>query len=106
MALTLREEHYPFWSAGRLESVLRADNLARSSKSPVPGSVDVFDKADQTDASRKKDTLAKDTALDNLLVGKLTNIGLPLRPASKVKFYFDDGEMDDMWLAITWGKAT
>ena len=104
LALNLREEHYPFWSQVRLSSVLRVDLFARSTKDPVPGSLDVFDKADQNDATGKKDTLAKDAALDNLLVGKLTNIGLPSSPVSEVKFFLEDREIGDLWVAVTWGK--
>lgn len=104
LALNLREEHYPFWSQGRLESVTRVDLLARSTKDPVPGSLDIFDRADQNDATGKKDTLAKDAALDNLLVGKLTNIGLPSSPVGEVKFFFEEREISDLWVAVTWGK--
>lgn len=104
LALTLRKEHYPFWSQGRLDSVLRVDLLARSTKDPVPGSLDVFDKADKNDATGKNDTLAKEAALDNLLVGKLTNIGLPSSPVGEVKFFFEDREISDLWVAVKWGK--
>lgn len=87
-----------------MESVTRLDILARSTKVPVPGSLDVFDKADHNDATGKKDTLAKDPALDNLLVGKLTNIGLPSSPVSEVKFFLENREIGDLWVAVTWGK--
>lgn len=50
----LRDEHYPFWSQGCLNSVERVDILARSTKDPVPVSMDVFDKADQNDGTAKK----------------------------------------------------
>ena len=103
LALNLREEHYPFWSQGRLNSVLRVDLLARSTKDPVPGSLDVFDKADQNDATGKKDTL--DAALGSLLVGKLSQISLPSSPISEVKFFLKDSrEISDLWIAVTWGK--
>jgi len=104
LALSLREEHYPFWSQGRLESVARVDLLARSTRNPIPGSLDVFDKADQNDATGRKDTLARDAGLANLLVGKLTNIGLPSSPVSELKFYLEDREIGDLWVAVTWGK--
>jgi len=104
LALNLREEHYPFWSQGRLNRVPRLDLLARSTRDPVAGSLDVFDKADKNDATGKKDTLAKDAALGNLLVGKLTKIGLPSSPVSEVKFFLEDREIGDLWVAVTWGK--
>jgi hypothetical protein len=105
LALTLREEHYPFWSQGRLNSVLREDLLARSTKDPIPASLlDVYDKVNDQPAAAKKGTLAKDAALGNLLVGKLTNIGLPSSPVSEVKFFLKDREIGDLWVAVTWGE--
>ncbi|WP_239287689.1 Tc toxin subunit A-related protein [Candidatus Nitrotoga sp. 1052] len=104
LALNLREEHYPFWSQGSLGSVLRMDLLARSTKIPVPVSLDVFDKADQHDATAKKDTLAKDAAMGNLLVSKLSEISLPASPISKVRFFFEQREISDLWIGLTWSK--
>ena len=83
--------------------MLRVDLLARSTKDPVPGGLDFFDKADKNDAV-KKATLAKDAALDNLLVGKLTETGLPSSPVSEVMFFLEDRGMGDLWVAVTWGK--
>ncbi len=103
LALNLRKEHYPFWSQGRLESVARVDLLARSTKVPVPGSLDVFDKSDPSDATILA-TLANDAALDNLLVGKLTEISLPPSPVDEMKFFLEDRELGDLWVAVTWGK--
>lgn len=100
LALNLREEHYPFWSRGRLNRVLRVDLLARSTKDPVPVSLDVFDKAQ----NGAKDTLDKKAALDNLLVGRLTKIGLPSSPVSEVKFFLEDREIGDLWVAVTWAS--
>jgi Tc toxin complex TcA C-terminal TcB-binding domain len=80
LTLNLREEHYPFWSRGRLQAmkVKRVDLLVHSSKHPLPATgLDVFDKADKNDPTANKDTLAKDTALGNLLVGNLSKIALP-----------------------------
>lgn len=102
LALNLRAEHYPFWSQGRLNSVTRVDILARSTRDPIPGSMDVADKPDQNDATAKKDSLAKDKALGNLLVGKLSQIGLPESPITELKLYFDDKALSDLWLAVTW----
>ena len=108
LALNLRDEHYPFWSQGRLESVTRVDILVWSTKKPVPASLDVFDKADKADAAAKKDTLGKDSTMGNLLIGKLTSaangIALPAKPVGEVKLYLDDNAIRDLWIAITWGK--
>ena len=102
LTLSLREEHYPFWSQGRLNSVTRVDILAGSLATPIPGSIDIADKADKNDATAKKDTLAKDASLGNLLVGKLTNIALPTEPVGELKLFFDSKAMADLWLGVTW----
>lgn len=104
LALNLREEHYPFWSQGRLNSVLRVDLLARSTKDPIPASLDVYDKVNDQPAAAKKDTLAKDPALGNLLVGKLSNIAVPTNPVGELKLFFDDKTMEDLWITVTWSK--
>ena len=70
----------------------------------LPGSVDVADKRDKNDAMAKKDILAKDPALGNLLVGKLTNIGLPTKPDGELKLFVDSNAFSDFWLAVTWNE--
>jgi hypothetical protein len=72
LRLNLRAEHYPFWSHGRLNSVKRVDLLARSAKEPVPASLNVFDKPGRNDNTAKKDALAQDAAMGNLLVESWT----------------------------------
>jgi len=103
LALNFKKEHYPFWSKGRLKSVTRVDILVRSTKTPIPPSLDIFDKADKTDLA-KKGTLAKETAMDNLLVGKIADDSLPTTPTEELKFFFDDKAMADIWVAVTWGS--
>jgi hypothetical protein len=101
LALSLRPEHYPFWSKGRLNSVTRVDILARSTTTPVPSTIDI---ADSNDANAKKDTLAKDPSLGNLLVGKLESIALPAQPTGELKLFFDEKAFGDLWLGITWNE--
>ena len=110
LALALREEHYPFWSQGRLNSVTRVDILARSTKDPAPANLDVFDKASDLPQAAKKDTVNKDAALGNLLVGKLTGgatgIALPAKPEGELKLFFADNKaMADLWIAVTWSSS-
>lgn len=98
LKLNLREEHYPFWSQGRLNSVTRVDILARSTVTPVH----VADKADENDDTAKQDSLVKDAAMGDLLVGKLVNVGLPAKPVGELKLFFNTKTMADMWIAVTW----
>ncbi|MBE0466281.1 MAG: insecticidal toxin protein [Candidatus Desulforudis sp.] len=104
LTLNLQEEHYPFWSRGRLNSVTRVDILARSTVAPVPGSMDVADKADKNDGTAEKDSLVKDAALGDLLVGKLANVGLPAKPVGELKLFLDAKAISDLWIAVTWSE--
>jgi hypothetical protein len=100
LTLNLREEHYPFWSQGRLEAVKRLDLFAKSTKD-TKATVAISDKADGTG---KTDNLVKDSSLADLRVGKLANIALPA-PTGKFTVYFNDNSMANVWLALTWGKG-
>lgn len=102
LELGLRAEHYPFWSKGRLTSVARVDVVARSSKAAAPATIDVFDKADKTDGTAKHDTLTKDVTMGNVLVGKFTSMALPAAPVADLKLFFDDKDLGDLWVAVTW----
>ncbi|GIX46747.1 MAG: hypothetical protein KatS3mg131_0958 [Candidatus Tectimicrobiota bacterium] len=102
LALTLRPEHYPFWAQGRLNRVSRIDLVARSEKTPVPASIEVADRADGSGAAAKRDFLAKDATLGNLLVGKLAEIPLPDRPTGELKLYFEDAKLRDLWIGVVW----
>ncbi len=63
---------------------------------------------DKPDLSGKADTLVPDPLLNNLFTGTLTNIALPAAISDAthppLTLYFDNNAMDDLWLAITWGK--
>lgn len=102
LALTLRPEHYPFWSQGRLNGVVRVDCLAQSADDPAPATITVADRVDKTDAGTRKDTLTKDGSLNNLLVGKLTNLTLPAQPTGEIKLSFENARLNNFWIAVTW----
>ncbi|MEU8248861.1 hypothetical protein [Nonomuraea sp. NPDC048916] len=107
LALTFRPEHYPFWSQGRLGSVARLALLARSGAESPPPSIEVFDKPGTQDPAARKETLAKDGSIGDLLVGTLSGgaegIAPPPRPVGPLTLYFDGADLDDLWLAVTWG---
>jgi hypothetical protein len=98
LTLTLRPEHYPFWSQGNLEVIQRADLFVKTKKA-----VEITYNPDGTG---DKDTLEKDASLGNLWTGKLTKAST--KPVSteteKFTLYFNDKSMEDIWLALTWGK--
>jgi hypothetical protein len=105
LELGVREEHYPFWSKGRLTSVTRVDVVACSSKAATPATIDVFDKADKTDDTAKHDTLTRDATMGNVLIGKFTSMALPAAPVGDIKLFFDDKELGDLWIAVTWSGS-
>lgn len=105
LELGLREEHYPFWSKGRLVSVARVDVIVRGSQVATPATIDVFDKADKGDAAAKRDTLTKDVTMGGVLIGKFSNMAMPASPVADLKLYFDDKDLGDLWLAVTWSGA-
>lgn len=98
LALNLREEHYPFWSKGRLAQIKNVEVCAR-----ISTEVEIYDKADPLDPTFKKDSLRKDVPVPGLFGGKLTNITMPA-PTGKWSLYYADNSMDDLWVALTWGK--
>jgi hypothetical protein len=103
LSLELRREHYPFWCDVAKASATRLALYARSSVKPVPATLPVYAKADTNAAIQLKDELGKDTALRNLLVRELENVPLPATLIGEYKLFFDDTEIDDLWVALTWG---
>jgi hypothetical protein len=100
LTLNLLSEHYPFWSQGRLEAIKRVDVFVKTKET----SVDITDKPDLSDLTTvKKDSLSKDSTLGKLWAGNLTNISLP-QPLGKFTLYFNHNSMDNLWLALAWGK--
>lgn len=100
LLLSLRPEHYPFWSQGRLNSVKGVGILADS---PSP-SLEIFASADKSDNT--KDILVKDPSLGRLFAGNINNIPLPASPIGEnaLKIYFEERNIKDLWIAIIWGK--
>ncbi|WP_220464431.1 hypothetical protein [Psychrobacter sp. GP33] len=96
LVLNLRAEHYPFWSQGRLKNVTRVDILAKSTEEKIPNSLNV------SDNNGNKDSLSKDLSFGNLLVGKLTKIGLPKTPEGELELFFETSAMSDLWIAVAW----
>lgn len=103
LSLTLRKEHYPFWSRGRLNSVADVKLHARSAASPVPGSVDVANTKVKNANGEQKDPLDKEMALGGLLVGHLKNVPIPAA-VGELKLYFGTNNLSDLWIALTWSE--
>ncbi|MBK9316761.1 MAG: hypothetical protein IPM55_21325 [Acidobacteria bacterium] len=109
LTLKLREEHYPFWSRSRVEVAKRVDLFAGESKD-TKNEIEfssMLDNAGDLD-STVKDKLVKDPAFPGLRVGKLDKVPLPKpihsAPEEVFTMYFNDNSMEELWIALTWGK--
>jgi hypothetical protein len=109
LSLTWRAEHYPFWSKGRLDEVKRLDLYAKPS-SVTPDTISISQP--QPDNTQKTDTLSEDPLMNELRVGTLTGgqassaNGIPLpAPIGPFTLFFDDNSIEDLWLAVAWGKG-
>jgi hypothetical protein len=57
---------------------------------------------DKADGTGNKDELKLDKTM-NLQVGSLNNIPVPAAIGT-FTLYLDNNSVDDLWLALTWGK--
>jgi hypothetical protein len=102
LTLNLRDEHYPFWSKDedyKPIGLKRVDIFAKPTED-TETTIEVFD---NSNATGNKDSLTEDTSLNDVRVGKLTNIQLP-DATGEFSLYFTDNSIEDLWLALTWGK--
>jgi hypothetical protein len=113
MQLTLVPELYPFWaqpivgaSPPKTIVIRKVQFFAEMPSGDTTSTVNLNDKADN---SGKSDALVKNPLLGNLLSGALVNIGLPgaVTDATHppLTLYFDNNSIEDLWIAITWGKS-
>ncbi len=105
LQLALVPELYPFWAQGIVggNPVKTVEFFAE-----MPAATNTININDKANLSGNNDTLVTNPLLNNLLTGSLNKITLP--PAitdathPPLTLYFDNNSMDDLWLAITWGK--
>jgi hypothetical protein len=97
-------QHFPFWGNGLLKNFKQIDVIAEA----ADHTLDVADRADLADVATKKDTLVKDEAYGDLLIGALENIPLPAIAPNwtdvELALYFERQAIDDLWLAVRWGS--
>ena len=107
LQLALVPELYPFWSQGIVgKNPVKA--VAFYAEMPAGSAVTTINMNDKADLSGKNDTLATNPLLNNLLTGSLNKIALPAAITDSthppLTLYFDNNSMNDLWIAITWGK--
>ncbi|PSR17363.1 toxin [filamentous cyanobacterium CCP3] len=99
-SLEIREEHFPYWSKGRLGSIKKRTFYVQSSTgvSPQPAAsseVKLATHYQNGDADTSETFNAQ------------TPISLPEPPNKftlELKHSFNSNSIDDLWLALTWGK--
>ena len=98
LTFALKPEHYPYWSQGSLDRVSRADVYADTTQTEVTVSFRPDGKEiDGTTESPELSTLS-----GNLRKRELASP--PAIPTEVVTLYFNDKSMDNIWLALAWGK--
>jgi hypothetical protein len=108
LSLTLLSQLYPFWAQGIVGTKpLKAVGLfAQMVPSDKTVTVNLYDKADK---SGKTDALSQNPNLATLLSGSLTHIALPAALTDDthppLTLFLDENAMQDLWVALTWGKA-
>lgn len=98
LTLGFTQSLYPYWSQGMNVGVKAVELVAEMSVTKPTVTL--------TDKNGKQDTLAANPTMGGLLTGSLHNIPLPSAvadPALALKL--DSNAMNDLWLAITWGKV-
>jgi hypothetical protein len=92
LTLGLRQEHYPFWSADRLQEVRRADLYAHTEKTSLAVS----------DGDGNEDILTS-SPFGKLRGGELEKVR-PQAPVGRFSLRLNDNSMKDLWLVVAWGR--
>jgi hypothetical protein len=106
LSLTLLPQHYPFWAQGIVGSEKAEVNTVELFAKMLPTNknldVNLYDIADP------KAALNQNPSLGNLLTGNMVNIGklgvITDATHPPLTLYFDDNKMEELWIAISWGK--
>ena len=101
-SLALTPDLYPYWATGIVGSAAVKGIEFFAEMSGAATTVTV------SDAKGHQDTLVRNPQMGNLLAGSLVKIPLPAAISDSthppLSVSFDNVAMNDLWLAITWGK--
>ncbi|HEX7445320.1 MAG TPA: hypothetical protein VF300_02930, partial [Methanothrix sp.] len=103
LILNLRDEHYPFWSQGRLAVIKQISLFAKPNKS-TKITVNISQKQPDKTVNGNL-SLMKTTSLGALLSGTLEKTPSPLLPIGEFTLDLDDNSIEDLWIALKWGKT-
>ncbi len=104
LRLTLRPEHYPFWSTLFGPITLAKVELFADPGPSTPATVTLFStEIDEPPGTQTADELT-DGGFGNLLVGELS---APMPAAvGELSRFLDDNTMSDLWIVLTWGQQS
>ncbi|XHX76337.1 MAG: hypothetical protein RBJ76_18070 [Stenomitos frigidus ULC029] len=100
LVFDIREEHFPYWSKGRLASIKNRILYIQGSTgvvTPTPSGNEVEVIAQKPDGTITKEALV---APESIVLPKPPN-----KFTLRLKWRFNANSMEDLWLAVTWGKA-
>lgn len=107
LILDIREEHFPYWSKGRLESVKKRvfwkqDSTEVVRETPSSGVVEETPSSSEVEVLTHKPDGTTTTA--TLATPDITLPETPNKFTLRLKSRFNANSMKDLWLALTWGK--
>lgn len=111
LTIPLRQEHYPFWSAGHLNSVKGFKILVQSNTDPIPPNINIYARGnapetgaagERTDILERQDEGKWEDWLLGSLTGGTDGIAHPLQPDDEVTLFFDDRSLKDIWIIVSW----
>jgi hypothetical protein len=106
-SLSLTPELYPFWAQSIVGAspVKAVEFFAEMPAGDKTTTINGFDKPNQAGNTF---ALSRNPLLGNLLMGNLPKASLPAAVTDAthppLSVYFDNKSIEDLWLAITWGK--
>lgn len=106
LSLPLTPELYPFWAQGIVGTSM-AKAVEFFAEMPAGDKTTTLNGYDKPNKAGNTFALSRNPLLGNLLMGNLPNASLPATVTDAkhpLTLYFDDNSMEDLWLAITWGK--
>jgi Tc toxin complex TcA C-terminal TcB-binding domain/Concanavalin A-like lectin/glucanases superfamily len=99
LVLELRQEHFPFWSQGRIDVVRRVDLLVKQGTNTI-----------KVTSNGVENSFAPNSSWVGLRTAEVKPLpqedpNVPLLPI-KFNLSFDDNSMEDLWLALTWSSKS
>jgi hypothetical protein len=102
LILDIREEHFPYWSKGRLNAI---EQIGFYLKNPAGFVLEKPPSRSRAEVITQK----PDGTTSKEILDTPTTISLPRSPNKfmlNLKLHFGSNSMDELWLALTWGKGS